>query len=246
MRANSGSVITTLCALAGVVALCMTTFGNTNIGLTSFNLLLQQKAACRTFLPPERFPRLQSGKASSLRTGEHRMTSKGSNFGLKGQVEINVYLISFFLFVLFLNTFWWETSSTCMMSKNCLIETKCCHCVLCVLFLQKNLKGCSDAPICQPKCYTMQTFFYCLQMSKTYSSWVSNNGRKWLIVQWTMQHSGWTDKCQSSFQLCCTQLNRKKNTSVYMWSTKHSAFCDWPFIIKVLSLAALVTHDRLT
>lgn len=142
MRANSGSVIATLCALAGVVGLCMTTFGNANIGLTSFNLLLHLKAACRTFLPPERFPCLQSErkKASSLRTGERGMTSRGSNLGLVYRTSRIKFLLHWFFWMCFGKRHpapvWW--------TKTGLIETKCCHCLV-LVFAEKSerMQSCS-------------------------------------------------------------------------------------------------------
>lgn len=49
-HANYGNVIMTYRALAGIAALCMTAFGDANIGMTCFNLLFYSKAASRTFL----------------------------------------------------------------------------------------------------------------------------------------------------------------------------------------------------
>lgn len=39
MHANNDNVITTCHVLVGIVALCMTAFGDANIGMTCFNLL---------------------------------------------------------------------------------------------------------------------------------------------------------------------------------------------------------------
>lgn len=151
MRANSGSVITTLCALAGVVGLCMTTFGNANIGLTSFNLLLHLKAACRTFLPPERFPCLQSERKRRHLYGQvsAEWQAGGQILALYiEQVELNFYFIDFFECVLVRDTQHLYDEQKLVWLKQT-VES---------LFLQKNLKGCSHVPICQSKCYTMQTF----------------------------------------------------------------------------------------
>lgn len=135
MRANSGSVITTLCAFVCVVCLCMTTFGNANIGLTSFNLLLHQNAACRTFLPPERFPCLQSERKRRHLYGQVSTEWQAGGQILAmyiEQVELNFYFISFFWMCFGKRhpaPVWW--------TKTGLIETKCYHCLV-LVFAEKS------------------------------------------------------------------------------------------------------------
>lgn len=177
MRANSGSVITTLCALAGVVGLCMTTFGNANIGLTSFNLLLHLKAACRTFLPPERFPCLQSERKRRHLYGQvsAEWQAGGQILALYiEQVELNFYFIDFFLMCFgksMMNKNWFDWNKVLPLSSACFCRKIWKDAVM-FLYVSLNVTQCKR--------------FYCLQMSKTYSSWVWNNGKKLLIVQWIM------------------------------------------------------------